>query len=149
MKKNRLIIFALILVIITAFTAVLHLSTRDEVAEGYLKLTIGENEMMVDLNDFEYEQLSGVRVNGKGEEIPMEGEGILMRDLLKSIGAEDYKKVRIVADDSYIAEVNEEEVLEDGKVCLFLQEEGGLRLVVFGDENSKRSVSDVVQIIIE
>ena len=149
MKKNRLIIFALILVIITAFATVLHLSTREEVVEGHLKLTIGDKETTTDLDDFEYEQLSGVRVNGKGEEIPMEGEGILMRDLLKSIGAEDYKKVRIVADDSYIAEVNEEEVLEDGKVCLFLQEEGGLRLVVFGDENSKRSVSDVVQIIVE
>ncbi|MBE5956992.1 MAG: hypothetical protein E7253_11160 [Lachnospiraceae bacterium] len=149
MKKNRLIIFALILVIITVFAAVLHLNTREEVAEGHLKLTIGEKEVTADLNDFEYEQLSGIRVNGKGEEILMEGEGILMRDLLKSIGAETYKKVRIVADDSYIAEVNVEEVLEDGKVCLFLQEEGGLRLAVFGDENRKRSVSDVVQIIVE
>ncbi len=149
MKKNRLMIFAFVLVAVTAIAAIIHLNTRDEVAEGQIKIINGDKEITVNLNDLEYEQLSGIRVNGKGEEIPVEGKGILMRDLLKSIGAEDYKKVQIVADDSYIAEVNVEEVLEDGKVCLFLQEEGGLRLVVFGDENSKRSVSDVVQIIIE
>ncbi len=149
MKKNRLMIFAFVLVVVTAIAAIIHLNTRDEVAEGQIKLINGDKETTVNLNDLEYEQLSGIRVNGKGEEIPMEGKGILMRDLLKTVETKEYETVQVVADDSYTAEVTVEEVMEDGKVCLFLQEEGGLRLVVFGDENSKRSVSDVVQIIIE
>lgn len=37
---------------------------------------------------------------------------------------------------------------EEEKVYLLLQEEE-LRLVVFGDENSKRSVSNVKQIVVE
>ena len=37
---------------------------------------------------------------------------------------------------------------EDGKAWLLL-EQPYLRLVVFGDQNSKRSVSNVVQIIVE
>ena len=149
MKKNRLMIFAFVLVAVTAIAAIIHLNTRDEVAEGQIKLINGDKEITVNLNDFEYEQLSGIRVNGKGEEIPVEGKGILMRDLLKTVETIEYETVQVMADDSYTAEVTAEEVMEDGKVCLFLQEEGGLRLVVFGDENSKRSVSDVVQIIIE
>ncbi len=149
MKKNRLIIFALLLVAITVVAAVLHLNTREQIAEGHLKVIAGEKEILADLNEFEYEQLKGIRVNGKGEEIPMEGKGILMRNLLKTVGVEEFETIQIVADDSYTAEVSAEEAAEDGKVCLFLQEEGGIRLVVFGDENSKRSVSNVVQIIIE
>ena len=142
-------IFAFVLVAVTAIMATIHLNTREEVAEGQIKLINGDKEITVNLNNLEYEQLSGIRVNGKGEEIPVEGKGILMRDLLKTVETIEYETVQVVADDSYTAEVTVEEVMEDGKVCLFLQEEGGLRLVVFGDENSKRSVSDVVQIIIE
>ena len=149
MKKNRLFILAIILIAITAVAAVMHLSTREEVAKGQLKIKVHGEEKTMDLKDLSYETLSGVRVNGKGEEIPMEGNGIQMKNLLKTLGVENFEKVQVLADDSYTAEVNEAEISEDGKVCLFLQEEGGIRLVVFGDENSKRSVSDVVQLIVE
>ena len=149
MKKNRLLILAVILIAITAVAAVLHLTTREEIAEGQLKITVHGEAQTIDLNDLSYETLSGTRVNGKGEEILMEGDGIQMMDLLKTLKVETFEKVQVMADDSYTAEVNPEEVAEENKVCLFLQEEGGIRLVVFGDENSKRSVSDVVQIIVE
>ena len=42
-----------------------------------------------------------------------------------------------------------EEVEEDSKAFLIMEEEKELRLVVFGDENSKRSVSNVVRIVVE
>jgi len=149
MKKNRLFILVMILITITAVAAMAHLGTREEIAKGQLKITAHGEGQTIDLNDLSYEFLKGIRVNGKGEEIPVEGYGIQMKNLLKNLKVETFKKVRVMADDSYIAEVSLEEVTEDNKVCLFLQEEGGIRLVVFGDENSKRSVSDVVQIIIE
>ena len=46
-------------------------------------------------------------------------------------------------------EVSKEEVDEDGKVYLLKEDDGSLRLVVFGDENSKRSVSNVVKMVVE
>ena len=51
----------------------------------------------------------------------------------------------MVSDDSYSAEVHADEA----ENAHFLLEEGTLRLIVFGDSNSKRSVSDVKQIIVE
>ena len=47
------------------------------------------------------------------------------------------------------SESNVEEVKNDPKAYLLHEEEGKLRLVVFGDKNSKRSVSNVVQIVVE
>lgn len=149
MKKNRLFILITILAVITAVAAVMHLSTREQVAVGQLKIKVHGQEMTRNLSDFSYETLSGIRINGKGEEIPVEGDGIQMKNLLKSLDVESFEKIQVMADDSYTAEVLPEEVGKENKVCLFLQEEGGIRLVVFGDENSKRSVSDVVQIIVE
>ena len=93
-------------------------------------------------------------MNGKGEEIPVDGDGIAVSKLLSKLGITEFSKVRIVSDDAYSAEVNREEVVEGGKVVLLLEEgtpseKDTLRLVVFGDENSKRSVSNVVEINIE
>lgn len=59
-----------------------------------------------------------------------------------------YSKVTVISDDSYAADLTAEDVKEDGKAYLMLDEEE-IRLIVFGDPNSKRSVSNVVQIIVE
>ena len=149
MKNSRLWIIVFIIAAITVMAAAAHLSTREEVAVGQLKVTIHGEAQTLDLNDLSYETLSGVRVDGKGDEFPMEGDGIQMKNLLKILDVNIFEKVQVIADDSYTAEVNPDEIAEDNKVCLFLQEEGGVRMVVFGDENSKRSVSNVVQVIVE
>lgn len=149
MKKNRILILAFILIAITVVAAVTHLNTREEVAKGELKISVHGEEQTMKLDNLSYETLSGVRVNGKGEKITMEGDGIQLKNLLKNLKVDTFEKIEIIADDSYTAEVNFEEVAEDNKVCLFLQEEEGIRLVVFGDENSKRSVSNVVKIVVE
>ena len=54
----------------------------------------------------------------------------------------------IFSDDSYSAQLTKEEIEEENRVYL-LMDEDSLRLVVFGDKNSKRSVSNVVQIEVE
>ena len=71
MKKHKVIIFAFILAVLTVAAAVIHLNTRDVVAEGTLRLAVGENEITLDISEFVYEQVTGVRVNGKGEEFPV------------------------------------------------------------------------------
>ena len=148
MKSNKIKIFSAILVVCMLIFAVVHLTSREEVPEHALQIQVGEETELVDLTKLQYEHVTGVRVNGKGEEIPVDGQGILLREILVQENIEEFSEVTIVADDSYQVEVTAEEISEEGKVY-FLYEEESLRLVVFGDENSKRSVSNVVQIIVE
>lgn len=81
--------------------------------------------------------------NGAGSSGPCE-----LKDLLESEKIDSYSNVTVISDDSYHAELTAEEVAEEGRAYLMLQDEE-LRLIVFGDSNSKRSVSNVVQIVIE
>jgi len=149
MKKYKVIIFAFILAVLTVAVAVIHLNTRDAVAEGTLRLVVGENEITLDISEFAYEQVTGVRVNGKGEEIPVEGFGIAVKDVLTQAQIAEYGHVKVISDDSYQAEISADEVEDGTKAFLILDDENKLRLVVFGDTNSKRSVSNVVQIVVE
>lgn len=148
MKKYRVLVFILVLALVTGIAAWLHLTTREEVALGTVQITANGQVKNVKLSELDYEQVSGVRMNGKGESIPVEGPGISLKELLQGQQVAFYTKVTVVADDSYSAELAAEEVAEDGKAYL-LMEENSLRLIVFGDENSKRSITHVVQIIVE
>ena len=142
-----MVLFA-ILVLFTVIFAVVHLNTREEVPEHAVQITAGDKTYMVDITKLEYEQVTGIRVNGKGEELEVNAQGILLREVLSQNAISEFSKVTVVADDSYQAEVTAEEIKEDAKVY-FLYEEESLRLIVFGDENSKRSVSNVVQVMVE
>lgn len=147
MKSRKVIIFVAILLICTVLAAFLHLTSREEIPENALKITANEKDIYVDIDKLSYTQVTGVRVNGKGEEIPVDEQGISLKDILTQENIADYEKVTVISDDSYTAEVTIDEVNEEGKVYLVTDE--GLRLLVFGDSNSKRSVSNVVQIVIE
>lgn len=148
MKKYGVLIFILVLALVTGIAAWFHLTTREEVASGTLQITVNGEEITVNLSQLDYEPVSGIRVNGKGESIPVDGQGISLKNLLLGQQIASYAKVAVVADDSYSAELTAEEVEADGKAYLLLEEDA-LRLVVFGDENSKRSITQVVQIIVE
>lgn len=148
MKTHKALLLILVLVMITGIAAWFHLTSREEAAEGTLQITVSGNTQTIELAALDYTPVSGVRVNGKGETISVEGRGILVKDLLASTKIASCSKVTVVSDDSYTAELTAEEVAEDGKAWLLL-EQPYLRLVVFGDQNSKRSVSNVVQIIVE
>lgn len=148
MKKHKAYIFIIILVVLTGVAAFLHLSTREQVPEHCVAVSYDGNIVYVDLDTLAYEHVSGVRINGKGEEKPVEGQGILLKDMLAQYEISYYKTISIISDDSYTANVDSTEVLEDGKVYLMYEEEE-LRLVVFGDKDSKRSVSNVVKIDIQ
>ena len=54
----------------------------------------------------------------------------------------------MVSDDEYTATLQQEEVCEEGKAWLLVDEED-VRLVVFGDSDSKRKVKDVVRLVVE
>ena len=52
--------------------------------------------------------------------------------------------VKVTADDEFSAELTGGEVNEAGKAYLVCEDDGSMRLVVFGDSNAKRNVRDVV-----
>ena len=150
MRKHRAVIFIAILLVITGVMALIHFRTRKEVPEGAIKVGFGEETQMIDINELTYEQVTGTRVNGKGEEKEVSAAGILLKDVLAEAGIEEYAKVSVVADDAYSADVSAEEI-ENGMEAYLIREEGEmrLRLIVFGDKDSKRSVSNVAQIVVE
>jgi len=78
----------------------------------------------------------------------VEAPGISIKDILTEVNVTEFEEIVIESDDSYQARVSKDETEESGKAYL-LQDEEKLRLIVFGDENSKRSVSNVVKMIVE
>ena len=116
MKSHKVAILTIVLVIITAIAAIVHLSTRKEIPEHALLISVNEKEILLDADKFEYEKVSGIRVNGKGEEIPVEAPGISLQDVLVHAGVEHFEHAVIESDDSYRAEVSQAEIREEGKV---------------------------------
>ena len=84
-KTYKTLALILVLVILTGIATWFHLSSREEVAEGTTQLTIDKHKQTVKLDALNYEPVSGVRVNGKGETIPVEGKGISVKALLLSM----------------------------------------------------------------
>ena len=149
MKTSKVKIFVILLLSLTIIVAFIHWNTIEPIAEGTLLISIGDEAVTVDISKFDYEQVTGIRMNGKGEEIIVDALGISLKDILEQEDIQNYKKVVVFSKDSYNAEILAEEVEMDSKVFLIVEEEKELRLVVFGDTNSKRSVSNVVQIVVE
>lgn len=116
MKTYKTLALILVLVILTGIATWFHLSSREEVAEGTTQLTIDNHKQTVKLDALNYEPVSGVRVNGKGETIPVEGEGISVKALLESQNVDAYSKVTVVSDDSYTAGLTAEEVAEERRI---------------------------------
>ena len=148
MKNKKMLTLVAILAIVAVAAAVIHLTTATKESDGDVIMTYGGKEIGITLADLELTDVNGVRVNGKGEEIEVNGKGISVKDLLHEYGVADFTKISVVSEDSYAAEIENAEVQEEGKAYI-LVEEGEARLVVFGDTNSKRSVSDVKQIVVE
>lgn len=132
----------LVLVIAAAAAAAIHLSSRPQVPAGSVRVEWDGQAAQVDLSALELSEVRGTLRNGKGEERTVEGRGMLLSAVLERAGVPEYDQVAVTADDSYSAVVTAEEAALPDKAYLLLQEDG-VRLVVFGDENSKRSVSGV------
>jgi len=148
MKKYKIWFLFLLLLVFTCAAAWFHLSTRQTVPEGALQIFYDGQTITVDPHTLPLKKLSGTRVNGIGETIPVEGEGLFLLDLLNHQAISSFSRVTVASADEYRAELSAEEVSEAGKACLLFQDEE-LRLIVFGDPNSKRSVSRVVRITVQ
>lgn len=130
------------LVLLTAAAAAVHFATRAQVPEGSIRVEWGGKEAHIALEELELTAVHGTIRNGKGEELAVDGQGALLSSLLDKLGITGYEQVAVTAGDSYSAVVTADEIVRPDKVYLLVREDG-VRLVVFGDENSRRNVSGV------
>lgn len=137
-----------VIVLVTAVVACFYLTTRTAVSEGTLRIEHGSQVLELSLDQLEWTSVQGTIRNGKGEESTVDALGILLADVLKAANVE-VSTVTITADDEYSAKVTPEEIADPGKVYLIREEDGGIQLIVFGDENSKRNVSNVVRLTVQ
>lgn len=149
-KMDPAKVIVLILVLVTAAVAVFYLTTRTAVSEGALRVEfVGGQAKELSLESLELVSVQGTVVNGKGEARAINAQGILLSDVLREVGAGEYSMVTAAADDEYSAQVSAEEIAAPDKVYLIQQEEGGMQLIVFGDKNSKRNVTNVVRLSVQ
>lgn len=140
----------LILVLVTTAAAAFHLTTRTAVPEGVLRVEFaGGQAEELSLEKLKLVSVQGTVVNGKGEQRAVDARGILLSEVLRAAGVTGFSTVTVIADDAYSAQVMAEEIAEPGKVYLIRQEEGGMQLIVFGDENSKRKVANAVRLLVQ
>ena len=136
--KNRktLPIILAVLLLLTAALAVVHLATRESVPEGAILIRQNGRERAVDPAAFFRETVTGVLVNGKGEERSIEARGAALGSLADSA----FRTAVVTADDEYSANLDASEA---DSAFLILHNDGSVQLVVFGDADSKRAVRGV------
>lgn len=150
MKKSSKIIVAVIaaLIALTAVLAVIHSAARTEVPDGALLVSCGGEKKYVDINSLNAVPVQGSVVNGKGEKSDIDTQGVPLEDVIKNAGFDPSgaAAVKVTADDEFSAELSGDELNEAGKAYLVSEDDGSMRLVVFGDSNAKRNVRNVVSV---
>lgn len=147
-SKIRIIVTVGASIALVCVFALLHEATRTKVPEHMMEVDDGGNTCYVDVDELTLTTVCGQVVNGKGKIKDVEGQGILLRDVLSTCHVRDYLTIRVISDDEYAAELSKEEV-ENSDIAYLLIEGGEARLYVFGDSNSKRNVANVKRICIK
>ena len=142
MEKNNFKIIGIVIgvLILSCGIAVgMYFSTREENPEDSIIVTISGEKKVINLHKLSLTKFEGSIINGKGETIEVEAEGVRVADI---IGTSDFKEASVIADDEYSATIKPEDLKK-----AWLQVEGGsARLIVFGDTTAKRDVKNVVRI---
>ena len=143
--KKRIVITICALLALTAVIASVYLLTREKVPENSLLVKTQNGSVSLSINDLELSDVSGETVNKKGETKKIEAKGYSLSDIPELAGISEYSEVCVFSDDEYNASVSSDELSDHGKAWLITEDEG-LRLIVFGDSDSKRNVKNVVRI---
>lgn len=150
MKKSTKIIMAAIaaLIALTAVFAIIHSAARTEVPDGALLVSCGGEKKYVDLASLDTVSVRGSVVNGKGEKSDVNTQGVPLADVIENAGFDPNGAVtvKVTADDEFSAELSGDELNEYGKAYLVGEDDGSMRLVVFGDSNAGRNVRNVVSV---
>ena len=149
MKNKKFMLPIVILILATVILAVVHLKNAPQVQEGTLLVIQGSEQKYVALSTENAVPVTGTLVNGKGDKTDVNATGLPLADILELADIVDFTTVTVTARDEYSAEITSEEILTENMVYLIFEDEGTFRLVVFGDPNSKRNVSDVIKLTVQ
>ena len=149
MKKNRPAILLLaVLLAVTAAAAGIHLSTRQTAQMGTVLVEYGGKVEELSLDRVELTAVRGTVINGKGEERRVDAQGAPLSAVLAEAGITSYTQAAVTADDEYRVTVTQEEAAAPDRVFLIVQEGERTQLLVFGDPNSKRNVTNVIRLTV-
>lgn len=147
-SKKRIVYILLFCIACVSFFAVLHFKTRDVVANGTIAIIANGQTMPSEVSKLQLTKVTGRVTKGNNHIENISGDGILLSDVIASVGVSDYEAIRVISRDEYSATLTADEI-KDSDVAYILLDEGKYRLYVFGDKNSKRNVADVVEIKVE
>lgn len=154
-KHIRILLIAFIL-ILTVVLAAVRLMGREDA--GGIRLIQGSKEKTVDIGGLDQTDFSGEMVNGLGEVTRHDFRGAFLLDILHDAGflPEGVKTVTVTGEDAYKAEFTVEEIREEGRIWLAMEDNGsqvkrlngspGANLIVFFEDNSRRNVRAVESI---
>lgn len=137
MKKTYVLI--LVLVFSTIIFASLYSLTNDKVEDGIIIININDVERTVRVCDLPLHPVEGLRKNGKGDEVKISASGIV----LSALTDQPYSSINVTSLDGFSAQIA---ATEAGGAYLLLADDGTLRLTVFSDHDSKRSVKNVLRV---
>jgi hypothetical protein len=148
--NKRLLLIAGLVIGVTALLAVWHLTTRVSVPEGSFLIQYQGKDSYVQMEKLTMAEVSGSIINGKGETVEISQPGILVSDVLAAAGVDSQavQNVEALADDEYSAQLTGDEIREPAKVYLAKEEDGSMKLIVFGDSNMKRNVRNIVKLVV-
>ena len=152
MKKQSKIIVAVLAALFLAVAAMacVHFATREKVPVNTLAIHAGKDVVYVDLDKLNRKPVQGTLTNARGDKIEIDAQGAALADILRmgELDVDSIQSVTVSAADEYSASLSGAEVNESEKTFLIFGEDG-LQLVVFGDENMKRSVHKVVSVDVQ
>lgn len=134
------------LLAITALAAAWHLNTRTETESGALTVAYSDSTIILHINNLPMTDIRGEIVNGIGETRVIVAKGITLADVLKTVSIQSFECIAVTASDEYSAELFPTDL---PNANFILQEDGSLQLIVFGDPNSKRNVSNAVRMEVQ
>lgn len=141
MKNKLTLMLIAALFLATILAAAWHLNTRTD--SKHLILDIPGERVTLAVNTLSLSSVQGEIRNARGETRSVDGQGISLADLIAKCDAA-FEKITVVASDEYRAELT----AEDLSRAYMLRESDSWQLIVFGDPDSRRCVSNVIQVIV-
>ncbi len=136
-------VYIAILAIFTTLAAAIRLYQADKPEPQSLAVSFNQTTVLLRADELTPIRIQGEIVNAKGETKSIDGMGLPLSDLLKQAGVEAAASVTARARDEYSAQVPHEDF---ARASVVLQTDGGFQLVVFGDEDSRRNIKNLISL---